>query len=101
MMAIGCFFSLSNGFSLVLYAQPVKDLINAFDPHSSKEEVLSNVTFAIGAMAINSVLVFINAAVMTVAWTVSSQRQLIKVRSYYFQSLLKQEIAWFDRSRPE
>jgi len=36
-MAIGCFFSLANGFSLVLYAQPLKNLINAFDPHSNMD----------------------------------------------------------------
>jgi len=58
------------------------------------------VAFAIKGFALNSILVFVNAALMTVAWTLTSQRQLIRIRNAYFHSLLKQEFSWYDRGRP-
>jgi ATP-binding cassette subfamily B (MDR/TAP) protein 1 len=101
LMAFGCLFALGNGVSLVFYAQPLKDLIMAFDPHSNPDEILANLTTAIRAFLMNSIFVFLNASLMTIAWTLSSQRQLIRVRSLYFKSLLAQEFAWYDRNRPE
>lgn len=90
LMAMGCFFALGNGISLIFYAQPLKDLIMAFDPHSNPQEILANLTNAIKGFFLNSIFVFLNASLMTVAWTISSQRQLIRVRSLYFKSLLAQ-----------
>ena len=34
LMALGSFFALGNGVSLIFYSQPLKDLVMAFDPHS-------------------------------------------------------------------
>ncbi len=38
---------------------------------------------------------------MTIMWTLSSQRQLMRVRNMYYKTLLEQEIAWYDRNKPE
>jgi hypothetical protein len=40
MMAIGCTFALANGVSIIFYANPLKDLINSFDPNSDTKMVL-------------------------------------------------------------
>lgn len=84
LMTLGCFFALGNGISLIFYAQPLKDLIMAFDPHTTVDQVLQNVSIAVKAFFLNSVYVFLNASLMTIAWTISSQRQLIRVRNYYY-----------------
>jgi ATP-binding cassette, subfamily B (MDR/TAP), member 1 len=101
LMTLGCCFALGNGISLIFYAQPLKDLIMAFDPHSNPDQILANITLAIKAFFFNSIFVFLNASLMTITWTLSSQRQLIRVRNLYFKSLLMQEFAWFDRNKPE
>ena len=73
----------------------------AFDPYTTIEEIKKNVSFAFRAFIYNSIFVFVNATFMTIAWKISSQKQLIRMRNIYYKSLLNQEFAWYDRNKPE
>lgn len=37
---------------------------------------------------------------MSAAWTITSERQMIRARKAYLSSLMEQEVAWHDRNRP-
>ena len=100
-MILGSIFSITNGFSVIFYARPLKDLINAYRPDYNFEQQVANIANAAKSFALNGILVFISCASMNICWTIASQRQLIKIRKLYYKSLLQQELSWYDKNKPE
>ena len=100
-MLLGCIFSITNGFSMIFYARPLKDLINAYRPNYDFQKQLDSISYAAHGFLLNGILVFISCALMNISWTIASQRQLIKLRKLYYKSLLEQELQWYDKNKPE
>jgi len=100
-MFFGSIFSVTNGVSIIFYAAPLGDLINAFNPASDTENLIANIGHAAYGFFLNGLLVFFSCCLMTISWTISSQRQLVRIRKIYYQTLLKQELQWYDKNRPE
>ncbi len=101
LMILGSIFSIANGFSLIFYARPLKDLINAYKPTYNFDELVTHIGDAAHGFLMNGILVFISCALMNISWTLASQRQLIKIRKMYYKSLLVQELSWYDSNKPE
>eukprot|EP00919_Chromeraceae_sp_WS-2016_P015987 GHVR01038094.1.p1 GENE.GHVR01038094.1~~GHVR01038094.1.p1 ORF type:complete len:204 (+),score=5.18 GHVR01038094.1:7158-7769(+) len=99
-MGIGFIFALGSGASLIFYSQPFGQLDQAFAPNKDKDQIVAETLQAVYGFLINSVFVFFTNWFMSTAWTVKSERQMIKARVQYFEYLLKQECAWHDRNRP-
>ena len=55
---------------------------------------------AVKLFGLNSIGVFFGSWFMSAAWTITSERQMIRARKAYLDSLLEQEVAWHDRNRP-
>ena len=100
-MVFGSIFSIANGFSLIFYARPLKDLINAYKPNYDFQTQVDNIAAAAHGFLMNGILVFLSCALMNISWTIASQRQLVKLRKLYYRSLLIQELQWYDRNKPE
>lgn len=100
-MILGSIFSIANGFSMIFYARPLKDLINSYRPNYNFDELVGNISHAAHGFLMNGILVFISCALMNITWTVASQRQLVKIRKMYYKSLLIQELSWYDTNKPE
>jgi ATP-binding cassette subfamily B (MDR/TAP) protein 1 len=101
LMVLGSIFSIANGFSMIFYAKPLKDLINSYRPTYNYEELVNNISNAAHGFLLNGILVFISCALMNITWTIASQRQLIKIRKLYYKSILEQELSWYDSNKPE
>ena len=101
LMVLGSIFSIANGFSMIFYARPLKDLINAYKPNYDFQTQVDNIAYAAHGFLMNGILVFISCALMNISWTIASQRQLVKLRKLYYRSLLLQELRWYDRNKPE
>ena len=101
LMILGSIFSITNGCSLIFYAKPLKDLINAYKPSYDFQEQVDNIAYAARGFLFNGILVFLSCALMNISWTITSQRQLIKLRKLYYKSLLEQELQWYDKNKPE
>jgi ABC-type multidrug transport system fused ATPase/permease subunit len=100
-MIFGCLCAMGVGTVLILYAQPLGQLIDAFA--NNKNDVNSMVEAALQAVelfGLNSLGVLIGTWLMSAAWTITSERQMIVARKSYLTSLLEQEVAWHDRNRP-
>jgi hypothetical protein len=89
-MLMGCFFSIGNGVSLIFYAEPLKGMIKAFDPENNPDQIIDGLSSSVNGFLLNSIFVFLNASLMTIMWTLSSQRQLMRVRNMYYKTLLDQ-----------
>jgi hypothetical protein len=89
-MFFGSIFSITNGVSIIFYAAPLGDLINAFNPASQLDDLIQNIGHAAYGFLINGILVFFSCCLMTICWTISSQRQLVRIRKMYYQTLLRQ-----------
>lgn len=100
LMLIGTIFSLANGVSLIFYAQPFGQLVEAFAPNKDPQEIVDDALNSVKLFLINSAIVFVNSWFMSAAWTITSERQMIRARKAYFGSLMEQEVAWHDRNRP-
>ena len=87
-MILGSIFSITNGCSMIFYAKPLKDLINAYKPNYDFQTQVDNIAHAARGFLLNGILVFISCALMNISWTITSQRQLIKLRKLYYKSLL-------------
>lgn len=83
-MLLGSIFSITNGLSIIFYAAPLKDLIDAFNPAANMENLISNIGHAAYGFFLNGLLVFFSCCFMTITWTVSSQRQLVRIRKIYY-----------------
>jgi len=101
LMILGSIFSITNGCSMIFYAKPLKDLINAYKPNYDFQEQVDNIAYAAKGFLLNGILVFLSCALMNISWTITSQRQLIKLRKLYYKSLLEQELQWYDKNKPE
>ena len=84
LMLFGSIFSVMNGISIIFYAAPLGDLINAFNPASQMQDLIQNIGHAAYGFFLNGLLVFFSCCLMTIAWTISSQRQLVRIRKIYY-----------------
>ena len=84
LMFLGSIFSVTNGLSIIFYAAPLKDLIKAFNPAADMENLITNIGHAAYGFFLNGLLVFFSCCLMTIAWTISSQRQLVRIRKMYY-----------------
>lgn len=100
LMIIGTIFSLANGVSLIFYALPFGQLVDAFAPNRDPQDIVDDALESVKLFLINSAVVFVNSWFMSAAWTITSERQMIRARKAYFESLMEQEVAWHDRNRP-
>ena len=99
-MTIATLFSLGTGVSIVFYAYPLGQLIDAFSGDKTKQEIVDSTIKSVYGFLFNSVFVFINCWFMTAAWTITSERQMSQARRQYLRALLSQEVAWHDQHRP-
>lgn len=71
-MIIGTLFSLGNGVSLMLYAEPFGKLVNAFAPGKDSSEIVADALDSVKLFVINSAIVFVNSWFMSAAWAITS-----------------------------
>lgn len=100
-MLVGSLFALGNGISLMFYAEPLGKLVAAFAPNKDTSEIVADALSAMKSFAFNSIIVFLNSWIMSTAWMYTSERQSSRARKAYFESLLRQEMTWHDRNKPE
>lgn len=87
-MLIGTIFSLTQGISLIFYAMPFGQLVDAFAPGKDPQEIVDDAFESVKLFLINSAIVFVNSWFMSAAWTITSERQMIRARKAYFASLM-------------
>lgn len=84
LMIIGTIFSLANGVSLIFYALPFGQLVDAFAPNRDPQKIVDDALESVKLFLINSAVVFVNSWFMSAAWTITSERQMIRARKAYF-----------------
>jgi ATP-binding cassette subfamily B (MDR/TAP) protein 1 len=100
-MFFGSLCALGVGTVLILYAQPLGKLVDAFADNKNDVNLMVDVALeAVKLFGINSLGVLVGSWLMSAAWTITSERQMIVARKAYLDSLLQQEVAWHDRNRP-
>ena len=101
LMVFGSLCSIGVGTVLILYARPLGLLVDAFAKNKYDPEGMEGAALkAVELFGLNSIGVFFGSWLMSAAWTITSERQMIKARKAYLASLLNQEVAWHDRNRP-
>jgi hypothetical protein len=72
LIILGVLFSLGNGVSLIFYAQPFGQLVDAFAPGKNAEEIVRDTLYSVRLFGINSAIVFISSWFMSAAWSITS-----------------------------
>lgn len=89
-MIIGIILSLANGVSLIFYSIPFGNLVNSFAPNRSPEDIVNDTLESVYLFLYNSAAVFVISWFNSAAWTITSERQMIRARKAYFTSLMEQ-----------
>ena len=72
-MVFGSICSIGVGSVLILYANPLGQLVDAFAEHrNSSDEIVEAALAAVELFGLNSVGVFIGSWLMSSAWTITS-----------------------------
>lgn len=71
-MLIGTIFALANGVSLIFYALPFGQLVEAFAPNKNAQAIVDDALASVKLFLINSAIVFVNSWFMSAAWTITS-----------------------------
>lgn len=94
LMCSGGLCAIGVGAALPLFSIIFGGMFDSFnDPAVSAWDVGADFALQFGYIAI---AVFLAATVQVGAFTLSSERQTLRIRVRYFDALLKQDIAWFD-----
>ncbi|XP_047051167.1 ABC transporter B family member 4-like [Lolium rigidum] len=98
LMAVGAASAVANGMAQPLMTFIFGDVIDAFGSAAdSPEDVLHKVTKVI----INFVYLGIGAGLISTlqvsCWTITGERQAARIRALYLKSILRQDIAFFDK----
>ena len=100
LMAAGTFGALANGvvfplFSLV-FGQMIDDFAEYSQGNTTKDQLVSSIEdVALDFIYIAIAGLFV-AYLQAAMWMISSERQAKKMRRAYIQSLLRQDIGWYD-----
>ncbi|KAG8653337.1 hypothetical protein MANES_05G009400v8 [Manihot esculenta] len=96
LMIVGTIGAVGNGISLPLMTIFLGDTINAFGENQNKDvvHVVSKVSLKFVYLAVGSAV----ASFLQVAcWIVTGERQAARIRGLYLQTILRQDIAFFDK----
>ncbi|XP_047055172.1 ABC transporter B family member 4-like isoform X1 [Lolium rigidum] len=95
LMVVGTLGAMGNGVAEPLMSVLFGNVINSFG-ESSSSDVLRRVT----KVVLNFIYLGIGTAVASFlqvsCWTMAGERQSARIRSFYLQSVLRQDIAFFD-----
>eukprot|EP00924_Labyrinthula_sp_SR-Ha-C_P015096 maker-scaffold_9-snap-gene-8.55-mRNA-1 protein AED:0.00 eAED:0.01 QI:0/1/0.5/1/1/1/2/88/1332 len=87
------------GAVMPLFSLIFGDLFDSFNDPSSLENIRDVGADFAKKFAYLGVGAFCMAGIQVAFFTISAERQVIKIREAYFEALLRQEIAWFDSRR--
>uniref|UniRef100_A0A803MUN3 Uncharacterized protein n=1 Tax=Chenopodium quinoa TaxID=63459 RepID=A0A803MUN3_CHEQI len=97
LMIVGSIGAIANGVAMPLMAILVGDLVNAFGQNQNTKDVIhavSKVSLNFAYLAIGALV----AAFLQVAcWMVTGERQAARMRNLYLKTILRQDIAFFDK----
>ena len=72
-MIFGCLCSMGVGCALILYAQPLGELVDAFASNkNNNDEMVEAALEAVKLFGLNSLGVFFGSWLMSAAWTITS-----------------------------
>ncbi|XP_050237901.1 ABC transporter B family member 21-like [Mercurialis annua] len=96
LMIMGTIGAIANGLPMPLMAIVLGDTIDAFG-HSQDKDVVDVVSRA----SLNFVYLGIGAAIASLlqvaCWTITGERQAVRIRALYLKTILRQDIAFFDK----
>ncbi|KAF9592897.1 hypothetical protein IFM89_018613 [Coptis chinensis] len=97
LMVIGTIASVANGASMPIMTFLVGDLINAFGQNANNKNTLP----VVSRVALRFVYLAVGAGVASVfqvaCWMVTGERQASRIRSLYLKTILRQDVAFFDK----
>ncbi|XP_050236256.1 ABC transporter B family member 4-like [Mercurialis annua] len=96
LMIVGTISAIGNGLAMPLMAIVLGDTIDAFGQTQTKEvvDVVSKVSLKFVYLGIGAAI----ASLLQVAcWMVTGERQAARIRALYLKTILRQDIAFFDK----
>jgi len=98
---IGSLASAANGAAMPLFALITGDMTNSFNPYGEDaDDVIKEVGKSSLRYLVIGVAAFILSYLSFACWMISGERQGIEFRKAYFNSLIHQEIGFFDTLNP-
>ncbi|KAJ3337521.1 ATP-binding cassette, sub-B (MDR TAP), member 4 [Gonapodya sp. JEL0774] len=85
---------LINGFTVIAIADP-NDPVSY---EAARASFWDSVMNAFKWLILFAAVAFIAGAIQSIGYSLSSERQLKKIREQYFKAILRQNIAWFDEN---
>ncbi|OVA16636.1 ABC transporter [Macleaya cordata] len=97
LMIVGTVAAFGNGMTMPLMTILIGDLVNSFGQTAGNKDVLKQVS----KVALEFVYLAVGSGVASffqvACWMVTGERQAARIRSLYFKTLLRQDIAFFDK----
>ncbi|XP_052302906.1 ABC transporter B family member 11 isoform X7 [Populus trichocarpa] len=97
LMILGTIGAVGNGASFPIMSILFGDLVNSFGQNQNNKDVVDSVT----KVALNFVYLGIGSAVaaflQVACWMVTGERQAARIRGTYLKTILKQDVAFFDK----
>ncbi|XP_061961360.1 ABC transporter B family member 21-like isoform X2 [Populus nigra] len=97
LMIIGSIGAVGNGISLPLMSILLGDVINSFGQNQHNENVVhlvSKVSLKFVYLAVGS---GVGSFLQVACWMVTGERQAARIRGTYLKTILKQDVAFFDK----
>ncbi|KDP28335.1 hypothetical protein JCGZ_14106 [Jatropha curcas] len=97
LMIVGTIGAVGNGLSLPIMTILLGDTINAFGQNQNNQdvvEVVSKVSLKFVYMAVGTAVA---SFLQVTCWMVTGERQAARIRGLYLKTILRQDIAFFDK----
>ena len=103
LITCGTFFAMADGASLqitIIYFGDILGALVMYNPVIPGSDLVLDkaVRDAATKMAIIGACTFAAATIHTYCWTVSGENQARRIRESFFESLCRQDVAWFDKN---
>ncbi|XP_021821988.1 ABC transporter B family member 11-like [Prunus avium] len=97
LMSVGTISAIGNGFCMPLMTIIFGDVINSFGESGNNKDVVD----AVSKVALKFVYLAVGAAAAAFlqmsCWMVTGERQAARIRSLYLKTILRQDVAFFDK----
>ncbi|KAH9613320.1 hypothetical protein KSS87_021170, partial [Heliosperma pusillum] len=97
LMTVGSIGAIGNGLTMPLMAVLLGNLVDAFGQNQNTKHVMSLVS----QVSLNYIYLALGsglaAFLQVTCWMVTGERQAARIRNFYLKTILRQEIAFFDK----
>ncbi|XP_021745208.1 ABC transporter B family member 11-like [Chenopodium quinoa] len=97
LMTVGSIGAIANGVAMPLMAILVGDLVDAFGQNQNTKDVIHVVSKVSLNFAYLAVGALVAAFLQVACWMVTGERQAARMRNLYLKTILRQDIAFFDK----